>query len=287
MAQEMKWDTVDVLKVIYELICVGLFSLIMGCGMGTLFMGPMVGLRYLFEKVSMGDGSIVEYMAISEGSIIGGGVALILGPILYYGVVRDYLNIKNLGLLVAACFVPSMLFGVIFNPMFSIAMPPSILGIGSLIIQLKETEKTASIQSRRKIFQYIDRHKNNVIKFFIEFICVLAFSLVLGLGMNNLFVIANAFHKRELIAKLIIVGLIVYPVLGLILYYGLVRKYLNLRYFGLFLSLSFFTSLTVVYIFHGVVAMILNPVLLIIGCIIIWIRESKKMEIKGEGKLIA
>ncbi len=265
MFENMKWDPITVLKGVYELVCVVLFSLVIGCAMGSLGMTTMGDLKHVPMSLAMG-----------EGSFVGGGVAILLGPILYYGMVREYLNMKNLGLLVAVCIIPSMFFALIINPMISIVMPPSILGLGSLLIRIKEFEKTLPIQHQRTLFQYVERYNNNRIKFFIEFICVVTFSLLLGLGMNVLYFAGNGFYMGDLAIMLVSAGLIVYPVLGLILYYGLVRKYLNLYYLGFLLVAVFFTNTTVEYFFHGIIPMILNPLFFLIGCYWIWSRESLK-----------
>jgi hypothetical protein len=72
------------LILIFEFICVFLFSLIFGIGMGWLFMRT-------------------HFMLGEDGANVGGAVASILGITLYYTLVRRYLTIQNLGAHVGCC----------------------------------------------------------------------------------------------------------------------------------------------------------------------------------------
>ncbi|MBI3195025.1 MAG: hypothetical protein HYZ34_11265 [Ignavibacteriae bacterium] len=112
------------IKLSIEFICILLFSLNLGVGMGIL---PL-----MIRK---------EYSLIEFGVVVGGTAASILGPILYYSLIRNYLTVFNLGLLVGACSLSGLLVAILLNPMVSSIVTPSVLIIGSVLIRIKESEK--------------------------------------------------------------------------------------------------------------------------------------------------
>jgi len=109
---------------VVELFCVVLFSLNMGISMGALPMLVDTGFNFL-----------------GYGIVLGSIVATILGPILYYTLVRNYLTVANLGILIGCCSLSGIIVTLILNSMVSSIVTPAVLVIGSVLIRIKESEK--------------------------------------------------------------------------------------------------------------------------------------------------
>ena len=108
-----------------EFVCVLLVSLNFGMAMGWSFMR----IRSTFG---------------TDGAIVGGVVSSILGPILYYFLVRNYLTVNNLGMLVSCCSLSGILIALV-SPWFSMVCVPGVLIAGCLLIRIRGSEKKNKI----------------------------------------------------------------------------------------------------------------------------------------------
>ncbi len=118
----MIWDTNEVVKVIIELFCVIIFCATIGAGIGWL------------------QGAIIKETTHVEGAIAGGMVAGILGPILYYLLLRGDVTVSDWGLLILGCAVLGTLSALLFD-IISIIITPLTLILGCIIIGAKHSEK--------------------------------------------------------------------------------------------------------------------------------------------------
>lgn len=110
--------------VIYEFFCITSISLMIGMGLGVI--QSFLAFRSL--------------TFIKDGTIIGGLWATIVGPFVYYILLRKILNIKNAANLIVLCIGAGCVSALILG-WFSSFVTPLVLILGAIIIRLRANDK--------------------------------------------------------------------------------------------------------------------------------------------------
>ena len=108
------------LAVVYEFACILSISLVLGIGIGGL-QGIIA-----FRSSTYAEG----------GATIGGIVAVIVGPFVYYTFLRKYLTVKDAANLIMICLAAGLLSALMFG-WGSLAVTPLALFLGALRIWRK------------------------------------------------------------------------------------------------------------------------------------------------------